>query len=125
MHASLPEARCRTLGRSARLRAHRDNWFRSHDLAGNRNLVVNVACSDIVVVTPAATAPAALERKHPVDALQQLWRVSATGAVSVGELRRGVSCLGCMGMVMPGIHVALGDHEDGHAQKHRPVAPHR
>ena len=112
MHASLPEARCRTLGRSARLRAHRDNWFRSHDLAGNRNLVVNVACSDAVVVTPAATAPApapaALERKHPIDARQQLWRVSATGAVSVGELRRGVSCLGCMGM--PSIHVALGDH---------------
>ena len=52
-------------------------------------------------------------------------RVSATGAVSVGELRRRVSCLGCIGMVMPGIHVALGDHEDGHAQKHRPVAPHR
>lgn len=71
------------------------------------------------------TAPAALERKHSIDARQQLWRVSATGAVSVDELRRGVRCLGCVGMVMPGIHVALGDHEDGHAQKHRPVAPHR
>ena len=57
-----------------------------------------------------AHPPAALERKHPVDARQQLWRVSATGTVSVGELWRGVSCLGCMGMVMPGIHVALGDH---------------
>ena len=112
-----PHCRRHAAGRRAVARAchaHRDNWFRSHDLAGNRNLVVNVACSDIVVVTPAATAPApapaALERKHPIDARQQLWRVSATGAVSVGELRRGVSCLGCMGMVMPGIHVALGDH---------------
>ena len=72
---------------------------------------------------PAALA--ALEWKYPVDTRQQLWRVSATESVSVGELRRGVRCLCCMGMVMPGIHVALGDYEDGHAQKHRPVAPHR
>ena len=74
-----PHCRRHAAGRRAVARArhaHRDAWFRSHDLAGNRNLVVNVACSDIVVVTPAATAPApapaALERKHPIDARQQL-----------------------------------------------------
>ena len=40
-------------------------------------------------------------------------------------LSAGVSCGGCMGMVVLGIHIALGDHEGGHAQKHRPVAQHR
>ena len=80
-----PHCRRHAAGRRAVARArhaHRDAWFRSHDLAGNRNLVVNVACSDIVVVTPAATAPAALERKHPVDARQQLWP----------QISRRVSC---------------------------------
>ena len=84
-----PHCRRHAAGRRAVARArhaHRDAWFRSHDLAGNRNLVVNVACSDIVVVTPAATAPApapaALERKHPVDARQQV----------CPQLSRRVSC---------------------------------